>query len=440
MKNKTCQIARQENPLFLGMILIVMLASSLTAVAQSPRDTINGRSRDSTYYYYDYHPDTCRTDVANWPMYSYWAQFFYSDSVLPIKGVAVSTTIAPITDYTPSELTSIRVGISKHQTDDQWVELASDTLDLLDTARMMYVDYNTYQVGDTVRRTNYTPIYEIFFDKSIEVQDSFYAFVHSPTNGHYSPNFGDVQLAAFYRLRSCKPSTWRPHSAIYFTMYNEWQYNNLGYHALILYPIVDTAALNAIPPCDTMTCDRPTGLRVERQEATLADLVWTGAPLHGQWEVSYGLMGTAPGLGEIIPTTTTTATIDGLDSHMHYTAYVRGYCSECHKWSEWSDGVELFVGMFDPEDTTGNHHDTIGIAMVEQLSRVVPNPARERVQVMSSFGLRQVDIYDMQGKLERSARVTGYSTELDIRGFAKGLHLVNIFTPAGVVTKRLVVE
>lgn len=419
-------------------MLLLLTSTTWRVSAQSPRDTINSSTRDSSYYYYDY-PDSCQVKV-NWgSAYSYVAQFFYSDSLLPIKGVAAAITQNPFSDYAPSELYGNKLGIIKHRPDGQWVELDFDTINLLDTSRSMYVDFSlSYNAAsNSYRVVHYIPIYEVYFDKNVEVQDSFYAFAYGATCGRYEYNYGDINIALFAGMNVCKPFRFQPHSAGYDQTNQTWVFSN---YLPVLFPIIDTAAPAPIPPCDTLVCPPPFDLRVERLADSLVELAWTGASLHGQWEVSYGPSGTLPDLGLHIPASTTTITLDSLSPGTHYTAYLRGLCSDCQLWSEWSDSISFYVEAGIPDDTIQDTTHTQSIGLVEQMCHLLPNPAHELVQIISSLGLRKVDIYDMQGRLEKSTPATGYTTTIDIHNLPKGAHLVTIFTPAGTITKRLIIE
>ena len=106
----------------------------------------------------------------------------------------------------------------------------------------------------------------------------------------------------------------------------------------------------------------------------------------------------------------------------------------------------FFFPILTPEDTTivdTNIVDTVGIGMVQLVERYVhlmPNPASERVTVTSSFGLRQVELYDAAGTRVLNQRLTGYSASLDISALPSGTYLARIVTPSGAVTKKLIVQ
>ena len=88
--------------------------------------------------------------------------------------------------------------------------------------------------------------------------------------------------------------------------------------------------------------------------------------------------------------------------------------------------------------------DSTGIASPQLLERyinVVPNPAADKVQVLSSFGLREVEVYDAAGtRVLLRRRLTGYTADLDVSALPAGAYLVRVTTPGGTVTKKLIVQ
>ena len=85
---------------------------------------------------------------------------------------------------------------------------------------------------------------------------------------------------------------------------------------------------------------------------------------------------------------------------------------------------------------------TLGISMrmLERYINLVPNPATERVQVLSSFGLGRIELYNAAGVRVHEQKATGHSATLDVSALPEGPYLVRIATPAGTVTKKLIVQ
>ncbi|MBR0169237.1 MAG: T9SS type A sorting domain-containing protein, partial [Bacteroidales bacterium] len=92
-------------------------------------------------------------------------------------------------------------------------------------------------------------------------------------------------------------------------------------------------------------------------------------------------------------------------------------------------------------DTT--HVDTVAINTVRLLERyvsVMPNPATERVQVLSSFGLSRVEVFNAAGRKVMDLKAEGMKATLDVSKLPSGAYLLRIHTPQGVTTKKLVVR
>ena len=280
----------------------------------------------------------------------------------------------------------------------------------------------------------YCPIQEAHFDSAITVQDSFYVSYYTDNCSYMHNQILDQGLVSSNNVngfRIAGGAHGDNGNINWVFVVGDWENGVFILHLPYLFPIIDTTDWNYIPPCDTMTCANTSGFHVATQTGRFAALMWVGAPEQTDWEVSYGPIGTAPENGRVISTTMTSATISNLDTGRHYVAYVRGFCPQCKVWSEWSDGVEFWVGMNDPVEIAST---------VEQLTYIAPNPAHDMVQVFSSFGIRKVGIFNAQGKQVAARQVSDYSTTLDIGTLAAGLYFISIHTPAGTVTKKLVVE
>ena len=88
----------------------------------------------------------------------------------------------------------------------------------------------------------------------------------------------------------------------------------------------------------------------------------------------------------------------------------------------------------------GMNGSTEGVPIVEQLTYISPNPTHDEVQVFSSFGIRKVGIYNVQGVQVFAQQVSDYSALINVGTLPAGLYFVNVHTYAGIVTKKLVVE
>ena len=85
--------------------------------------------------------------------------------------------------------------------------------------------------------------------------------------------------------------------------------------------------------------------------------------------------------------------------------------------------------------------DTVGMQeVVDDYTTLMPNPARERAVLYSSFRIREVVVYDEQGRKVEARKVDDTMVQLDVAGYPKGMYLVVVTTTAGRTTKKLIVE
>ena len=198
-----------------------------------------------------------------------------------------------------------------------------------------------------------------------------------------------------------------------------------------IWPIFDTTGMGIIMPWDTVPCPDVTNFRVLDQTEDCAAVAWYDNPEHESWELAYGPVGTPIDSCTIFTLTNSVKNICGLDSNLHYMAYVRGLCSH-DRWSPWSDGLEFWMGMNDepPADIPQTHLD--------RFVALQPNPASSQVQIVSSFGIRHLSVIDMRGTIVLDSPAQGIVSLLDISHLPKGHYIVLIETAAGTATKKLI--
>ena len=103
----------------------------------------------------------------------------------------------------------------------------------------------------------------------------------------------------------------------------------------------------------------------------------------------------------------------------------------------------LLFPILTPEDTTSHSGgDTLSAGsatLTERLTGVMPNPATDKAKVVSSLGIKEVEVYNAAGDLVIRQRADALSLTLDTRGWPAGTYVVRIATPAGIAVKKLVV-
>jgi hypothetical protein len=205
-----------------------------------------------------------------------------------------------------------------------------------------------------------------------------------------------------------------------------WIRNNLtGGHrvvAPVILPIID-------PDFDTVLCDMARDVRVADSTDTTLTLMWNGGNAV-QWEVVYAEVNSPT--ANTVTTTAPMVTLTGLRERTNYMVRVRGMCEWDTEYGPWSDILDVWTGV---------HHDTpVSISNLDRFTQMMPNPARGQVTVLSSYRLSRVVVYDMSGHSVLEHEDEGLATTFDVSGLAKGVYVVAIHTPAGIATKRLVVE
>ena len=128
--------------------------------------------------------------------------------------------------------------------------------------------------------------------------------------------------------------------------------------------------------------------------------------------------------------------LTAVNNQLPYTAYRRGSAPAT---------LGIFPILTPPPavDTTGQGGDTTAVEMVDGVGRYVlltPNPASDRVQVLSSFGLKQVEAYNAEGRLVYADEAHGLSKTIDLAAWPRGIYLVRVITPMGSTTKKLVLR
>lgn len=90
----------------------------------------------------------------------------------------------------------------------------------------------------------------------------------------------------------------------------------------------------------------------------------------------------------------------------------------------------------------GGDGNTVGIgnSPLESYISIQPNPAHDVVRVVSSVGMSEIEVIDMKGF--RVLKVSDCETEvsLDVKSLPKGVYVLRVQTPLGIVDKRLIVR
>ena len=201
------------------------------------------------------------------------------------------------------------------------------------------------------------------------------------------------------------------------------------------------SVLNIFPILDTVwgtPCATVSNLQAVDVDSTTATVMWSADARHHEWEVY--CFPTDDSTEVVLQTVETpTATLAGLLPGKEYGVTVVGLCDE-KNYSPMSDTL-LFTtphGTTEIVDTT----QTQGIQRLGNLDRftsIMPNPASDVVNVVSSYRLESIAVYDLSGHLLLEESAEGISAEVNVSPLPHGTYIMAIRTQQGVATKKLLV-
>ena len=425
-------------------------------------DTMYGR--EITYFYYDW-MDTnlllpCEPKIVSGSFGAEDIYRMYTEEPLTLKGLAGAFTFSYDESgvYDHNALTGLHSYISIYKKDSRghFELLGRGKFYIEDVAKWyntggaqvwiaIYDAYNSFESVITSDSDFVLPIYEVYFEKPIVVNGEFWVGTPGPIESVQGQpeRWGCHNL--MYKVsdddfhHNCKPiQRWAVRDITPFVHHTE----DGAWHELwrpykpILFPILDTTGWNYIPPCDTMECPVPAGLHVVGRNPYYLRYGWRWNSMHGRSQLSVAPEGRSPEEGTIVEgvrddgETETTALVRIPEDTVRYKVYVRGYCTECGLWSQWSEGVPL------------GESQTEGVDEAKQSGGVElsPNPARGKVEVRALAGLRSISLYDSHGRLVREEAVSGERATVSLQGLSAGVYVMQVNTQAGLSQHKLVVE
>ena len=129
----------------------------------------------------------------------------------------------------------------------------------------------------------------------------------------------------------------------------------------------------------------------------------------------------------------------GLDTMLSYYVRARAFCDTSKIETDWSNWVPFSFPHTDPPSPPEPPQGIAEPSVLDRFTHLLPNPASDRVTVMSELGLHRIEVYNARGILVYSEPV-GYSqATIDLRGWPAGQYMMSIETRQGKTTKRLVV-
>jgi hypothetical protein len=176
----------------------------------------------------------------------------------------------------------------------------------------------------------------------------------------------------------------------------------------------------------TDTCRPVENLQFVRTGRRAGTLTWIPDTLQTLWQVSVGLVDRD--VSEAFFDTIVSAPFLDIDSSMAptvFTAHVRAICGE--------DYLSVWVSV------TADPYVSVSQTMAPDI-QLVPNPADGLVRVVSSDGLRGIEVYDMTGRRMLAFTATSTEVSFNVSYWSAGTYIVILRTIAGASVQRLVVE
>ena len=328
---------------------------------------------------------------------------------------------------------------------------------------MLFPNTNYEGVGVQVGTTTCVPLYETMFDTSVFIDaEKTEKYMLAGTHN----NNGVVWADTCYDTIFPTPQICIEHYATAYSSYMSasmpisgqtyWsKYGSYAWHTGSTNRLID---INIFPILDTLfgtPCAALTGLDTVEVDSLWATLMWSADARQHDWQVWYRPTGDTLDNDAVVTVAVPTVTLTGLVPGTEYSVAVRGRC-DIDNYSPWSDTL-LFTTPQDTvqvidttiQDTTQVIDTTIvdttvtqgirTLGSLDRFTRIMPNPASEVVNVLSSYRLESVAVYDLTGRLLLEQPAEGISAVVKVGVLPRGTYIMAIRTLQGVATKKLVV-
>lgn len=210
-----------------------------------------------------------------------------------------------------------------------------------------------------------------------------------------------------------------------------WKWEVTPYFSII-FPIIAIDSSYIIPPYQ---CPSVENFHLGDRGNNNIILLWNSNAEHNSWQVSYGPAGTLPDAGTIIQCPIPVTNISNLDTCTDYVAYVRAVCNhDSIVFGDWSQ--PLYFSICD----TNNVNDIDIPFALDAYVNIIPNPAVDHAQVLSSFDMNAIDVVDSQGRYKLKQYIEGHTFSIDIHNWPSGVYFVVVHTAGGTFTKKLLIH
>jgi len=109
------------------------------------------------------------------------------------------------------------------------------------------------------------------------------------------------------------------------------------------------------------------------------------------------------------------------------------YNGELQYHDSSKDSIYGFVGCSNTVDLSTIEKDKAEIF-------VYPNPAKDDISFSCSSMIKDIEIYDIMGKMIYHSEVKDYSKVINVSSFNKGIYIAKVNTEKGLISKKFIVE
>lgn len=301
----------------------------------------------------------------------------------------------------------------------------------------------------TGERKSFFPLYEVYFKNGYVVEDSFMVGTTCHNNAIVEePYYGDGGPLVWKTIRNPTrvtyienninynhPLRWAPGGEMLW--YQETGHDFIRFHdtrwgALCIFPILDTGY---VPP--HVECPIVTDLNTRPIDESSLWIVWPDNPDHSRWQAVIGPVGTDPDSAQPRTSYAHYIRANDLVPDSQYVAYVRGWCDRDSSWGAWSNCLRFSIN-----DSSAN--DSLDITspqnIVDRFTSIFPNPAHGQATVYSSFGLRALAAFSLDGREMLRMPASGLSASFSTDHWPAGSYILQIRTPRGTAVKTLLVR
>ena len=76
----------------------------------------------------------------------------------------------------------------------------------------------------------------------------------------------------------------------------------------------------------------------------------------------------------------------------------------------------------------------------ENVVKIFPNPTNDflNIETLNNVKISSIEIFNMQGKLVLSERITNDQNKVDVRDLNVGVYIVRIYTDRGIVVNKMI--